>query len=93
MDMMPKTDVTDTGYPKDYDPGLIGLGGWLVLVIIGRFLTIVSGFKDVLDSKNALGSSYESDTLLYINVAVDVCMIILSVCISILYFQKGYRFP
>ena len=42
MDMMPQTGYGPRpgDYPPDYDPSLNRIGGWLVLVIIGRFLSL-----------------------------------------------------
>jgi len=78
---MPQMD-----YPDDYDPALNGIGGWLILVIIGRFIAIIMGIKSIVTLSGFLGVAPSFDGLLYI---IIVALVLIYIILSgvILYFM------
>ena len=81
-------------YPWDYDPSLNGLGGWMLIVIIFRFLTILSGMLSIagvlaLDAFTlSLLPGYVTFCIIW-SVLVEV---IWSVVILIFIFQRAIAF-
>lgn len=80
-------------YPADYNPCLNGIGGWLILIIIGRILSVILGIKDIADSSAAYGFSPVFDTLLTVGIILDIVFsITASVVILILIFSRNILF-
>ncbi len=86
-------DPPEGYYPDDYDPALNGIGGWLVLVIIGRFLSIIMGIKSIADISKALGLEPSLDGLLYLMIIVFAAVyIILSGVVLYFIFSRKIVF-
>ena len=82
--------------PTDYDPTLIGLGGWMTVVIIGRFLTIIMGVIDLMDLMQCfdyLGYTNTLDFIVYFGFIYDILIvIILSGVILYFIFKRNIIF-
>lgn len=80
-------------YPYDYDPSLNGVGGWLIVIIIGRILTIILGIKDIADLSAVMGVVPALDGLINASVIYDIANnIILSIVILCLMFARKIVF-
>lgn len=94
MDIIPRQDEpVSVNYPEDYDPSLDGIGGWLVLIIIGRFLSIVFGVKGIFDFSAYAGYDPQLDVLVYSSIVFDVLITIaLSGVILFFIFKRNILF-
>ena len=89
----PNTPLTPNYYPDDYDPALNGVGGWLVLIIIGRILTIILGIKDIADLSALLGAVPSLDGLINASIICDIANnIVLSIVILCMMFARKIVF-
>ena len=80
-------------HPYDYDPTLNGVGGWLVLVIIGRILTIIVGIRDIVDLSPVIGTVPSLDYLWILAIILDITVyIILSIVILVFMFSRKIVF-
>lgn len=80
-------------YPFDYDPALNGLGGWMILVIIGRLLTFFTYGSAIADLTLFLGYSPEADVYIYIMIALCVLFgIVLTGFILFFIFKRNIIF-
>jgi threonine/homoserine efflux transporter RhtA len=80
-------------HPYDYDPTLNGVGGWLVLVIIGRILTIIVGIRDIVDLSPVIGTVPSLDYLWILAIILDITVyIILSIVILVFMFSRKIIF-
>jgi hypothetical protein len=95
MDMEPVSNIPErrTLYqPEDYDPTLNGIGGWLIVVIIGRILSIIVGIKDIGDvGAITVPSAYQwlMDSCVAFDLIVNIAM---SIVILVLMFTKKKSF-
>lgn len=79
--------------PYDYNEELNGLGGWLIVFIIARFLTIINALIGIVDASDLIGYVPWVDTWLYIAIAVTVIFDIgLSVAILFYIFKRNILF-
>lgn len=79
--------------PYDYDPSLNGLGGWMILIIIGRILTIFSYISAISEVTPLLGYSPEADVYLYIMIALCILFgIVLTGLILFFIFKRNIVF-
>lgn len=95
MDIQPFSSIPQrrTLYqPEDYDPTLNGIGGWLVVVIIGRILTIFIGIKDIADvGAITVPSAYQwlMDSCVAFDLIINIAM---SIVILVLMFTRKKSF-
>jgi hypothetical protein len=79
-------------YPVDYDPSLIGIGGWLVLIILGQFLNIILCIKNIIDSRSYIGKNAEFGLLFIVAIAVCILSVVLSAGILFFIFKTNITF-
>ncbi len=88
MELTPQTVYehdSAINYPNDYDPSLNGIGGWLVLVIIGRIISIILGAKDFFDLTKLIGQDPNFEGIIIFGIVMDITLVILLSAV-ILYF-------
>ncbi len=80
MDRTPQTGFIPQPryYPPDYDPSLNGIGGWLILVIIGRILT----FYNIFNLSGAL-PYFGYVTIIDIYLIITACLTIGELALSV----------
>ena len=95
MDFTPQTEFEQrpVSFPVDYDPTLNGLGGWLVVVIIGRILTILLGVLGITSESAYLGYSNSIDSLIYLELVIYILVSIIMSCVILyLMFKRNILF-
>ncbi len=80
-------------YLGDYDPSLNGLGGWFALVILGQFVTLLSGIYIVVLFASQWGASIGYNIMLGLLLAFSFIVYILG-SILVLYrmFSRKIQF-
>ena len=79
--------------PWDYDPGLDGLKGWMVLVIIGRFVAIIAALISIPNMLEYYGYLDWLDTFMTLSIAVLVPIdVIASIVILVFIFKENILF-
>ena len=79
-------------YPIDYDPSLNGLRGWMIIVIIGRVLTIIMGINAIMDIRDIDVDPEFSGFMSFLIIATVLIDILLSGVILIMIFQRNIAF-
>lgn len=96
MDLTPQAELRQepmVNIPGDYDPSLNGVGGFLVLVIIGRILTIITCIIDIPKCFSLLGLRSDLDVFLYLGIAIDIIAGIAgSIVILVFMFTRNIAF-
>jgi hypothetical protein len=96
MDIMPHAGLGQeprVNLPADYDPSLNGIGGWLIVIIIGRVLSVILGIQEIADCSSLLRNGSHFVPLLYTSISVDIVIgIILSAVILLLIFLRSIAF-
>ena len=75
---------------------LTGIGGWLILPVIGIFLTILMGFIAIMLDRSILSNLSSSDRLirvLYFELFMEFTFAILPIFALVLLFKKKKAFP
>ena len=89
----PVAQEAGPGYPPDYDPSLNGVGGWLILIIIGRVLTFIFSIKDMSECLSAYGINATFDFILTVGIILDVTLgIVFSVLVIVFMFKQNIVF-
>lgn len=78
--------------PYDYDVALEGLGGWMVLFIIGRFLTMLSIISNAIKITDLLGIDKQIDVMLKFALAIAPIELILTILITYFIFKRNILF-
>lgn len=79
--------------PYDYDTSLNGLGGWMILIIIGRVITILLNIKEIADIVPYLGLNPEADLFFYIIISIDILLgIVLTGAMLFFIFKRNILF-
>ena len=87
------TEQPTIDYPKDYNPELNGINGWLLFVVLGEVLMIVSGINNILRYMRYFGISNRADIRLAIVFAVIAIVYIAgSMWIVILLYKRKILF-
>jgi len=88
-----ESDANPSVYPDDYDPNLNGIGGWMILIIIGRFASIIQTVLIVPRTLSLLGFQSEVDVLLTVLLAVIIPLtVVTEIIILVLIFKKKILF-
>ncbi len=83
----------DIHYPDDYNPSLNGISGWMVVVVIGRILTILIGAYGNINGLMTLASLHVSDSFLSAMLFIDLLNTVgLSIVMLILIFRRNILF-
>lgn len=108
MDFIPKEQEPVTiDYPYDYDQSLNGIGGWLVVVIIGRMIGIILAIKSIVDISSVFarisdltptmdarisGIIPTVDAILTSGIILAVFDILFEILILVFIFSRNIRF-
>ncbi len=80
-------------YPYDYDPSLIGIGGWLILVVIGRILSVIIGVYNFANTLVIFNQYNVSDFWSYAITCIEMLNGVgLSFVMLILIFKRNIVF-
>jgi hypothetical protein len=80
-------------YPDDYDPSLNGIRGWMVIIVIGRILTLLYGAYSNINGLMTFVSYHVSDFVLYLMLVIDTLNTVgLSVVMLVLIFKRNILF-
>ena len=84
-------DIHDV--PWDYDRDLNGIGGWMIIVIIGRFITIVMALVSIPQLMENYGYFSWLDTFVNLSLTVLVPIdVVVNIIILVFIFKRNILF-